>query len=239
MSRKTLPSRCSTRQLAELWDLTPARVNQFARGGQIQRGEDGKFDTREALTFRAARIAQFRDQAFEQRYGNRFASGEKAAPAKVLSRVTSAKKAPDPLALDEDEDPLALDADDDPLALDLEDEFEFVAPEKVVNAMDSVVAQSNELVSLRAQKLRIDLARAENKARHEAGELIDRKSVEKTGHDLGRMVANILRNIPSEIAALFQDPDIRAETRAKMQQRIDQIMHALHKAASEASSKDE
>lgn len=227
-----LPARMDPSELADLWGLTKARVHQFVREGRLTKGADGKIDTREALAFRAAKLATHRGQILDQRYGNRFKAGDKAALSKTEQLTRERAFATD--------DPLALpdDDDDDPLALP-EPETAPAAMVEQPSGMDEALRRSNELADLRAQKLRAELARVELRRQREQGEVVARVDVHKAAYSAGKLVASILRNLPSEIAALFTDPETKSEVRAKVQQRVDQVQHALYTAGKEAAAESD
>jgi hypothetical protein len=85
------------------------------------------------------------------------------------------------------------------------------------------------------QQARLDMALANIEGRKlrtqkESGSLIPRTEVAASGFEAGKVAAMILQNLPSEIASIFADPNQKDEVRAKVQQRVDQMQHAIHSA---------
>lgn len=115
------------------------------------------------------------------------------------------------------EDREVLGLDDEPLA-----------------AGPSVIhGDGGRLLALRAQKLEGEIERNRIRAARESGELVPREAVHVAGFKAGKLISGILQNVPAEIAAIFAEPERKAEVRAHMQTRIDQVLHALHSALKE------
>lgn len=233
-----LPARLDPSELAEIWSLTKTRVLQFVREGKLKRGADGKIDTQEALAFRSVQVATFRGQVLHQTYGNRFQNGDNASPTKAQLAAEAEVMGRDPLAIDDllaIDDPLELD---DPLAIE-EQPVEPVFTAPPTSSMAEVLAAGNQLQELRAEKLREEIEHRRTRRLADAGVLISRSDVRKNGQSAGKLVASILRNLPSEIAALFVDPNTKSEVRSKVQGRVDQIQHAIYAALKQAAGEEE
>ena len=98
--------------------------------------------------------------------------------------------------------------------------------------------QGNLLTQLKLQKMRAEIERVNLRKQREAGEVVLKTDVHKAGADAGKLIASILRNLPSEIAAMFVDPETKADVRTKVQERVDQAQHAIYVAAKRAAGED-
>ncbi len=102
-----------------------------------------------------------------------------------------------------------------------------------IDSAKPTYGDGGRLIELRARKLESEIGRSEIKAQRESGELVLRSRVHTSGFKAGKLIASILSNLPAEVAAIFAEPERKAEVRAHMQTRIDQVMHALHSALKE------
>lgn len=85
----TMGRRVSTKQLAEIWIVTPERVGQIARAGKIHKGQDGLFDLDAAMTFRKQQISDQEVNTLLKTYGSRHGT---TTGMKVLDHLLSAEE---------------------------------------------------------------------------------------------------------------------------------------------------
>lgn len=200
-----LPRKLPARDIAILFGVSEQRISQLKRKGVLKPDSSNMYDVQEAMQMRGFQMSEHGVRVIGQEYGN---GTGKVAPAKI----TPLNAVPEMSA--EDREILGLDVD-----------MSTVAP-----SPNSAIAAQTRISELREQKLQAELDRARTRARKEAGELVERAQVQSSYIAAGALIANILQNLPAEIAAIFADPDTKAEVRLKVQTRIDQTQHALYSA---------
>jgi phage terminase Nu1 subunit (DNA packaging protein) len=202
-----LPRKLPAKGIAILFGVSEQRISQMKRRGQLTPDSSNLYDVQQAMTLRGFQMSEHGVRVIAQEYGN---GTGKVAPAKIVPVTTPTE----PQLSAEDREALGLDV-----------EISQVAP-----SPNSQIAAQTRISELREAKLRAELDRAENRLRKERGELVERVQVQRSFVQAGALVANILQNMPAEIAALFPDPEMKAEVRRKVQMRIDQTHHALYSA---------
>lgn len=201
-----LPRKLPAREIAILFGVSEQRISQLKRKGALKPDSSNMYDVKEAMNMRGFQITEHGQRVLTQTYSN--ATG-KVSPPKIV--------------------PLTEMSAEDREALGIE-----IDPATIAPSPNSVVASQSRISELREQKLRAELERAETRAKRERGELVDRAEVHTSFIAAGALIANILQNLPAEIAMIFADPDKKAEVRLKVQTRVDQAQHALYKALKDA-----
>jgi phage terminase Nu1 subunit (DNA packaging protein) len=208
-----LPAKLPARGIAILFGVSEQRISQLKRKGVLKPDSANMYSVKEAMQQRGFQMSEHGLRVVGQEFGN---GTGKVAPAKI----TPINAVPEMSA--EDRETLGIEIDE-----------ATVAP-----SPNSVVAAQSRISELREQKLRAELARAETRAARERGELVERAAVHTSFVEAGALVASILQNLPAEIAAIFADPDKKAEVRLKVQTRVDQAQHALYKALKDCGQDD-
>lgn len=196
------PRRLPARGIAILFGVSEQRISQLKRKGHLKPDANNMYDVAECLKVRGFQVSEHGARVVAQTYGN---GTGKIAPPKI-EPVNGAALS--------DEDRELLGIGDAPIA----------------PSPNSVVAQTSRLTALREEKLQAELDRARTRAARERGELIERAAVQSSFVSAGALIANILQNLPAEIAAIFADPETKSEVRLKVQTRVDQVQHALYTA---------
>lgn len=197
-----LPRMLPAKGIAKLFGVSEQRISQLKRKGVLTPDSTNLYSVEQAMQVRGMQMQEHAVRVIAQEYSN--GTGQ-VAPAKV-SPLTQ-----------EDREALGIEVD----VLDTS----LVKP-----APSGTFAAQTRLHELREQKLQAELDRARTRARREAGELVERVKVQSSYIAAGALIANILQNLPTELAAVFADPDTKAEVRRKVQTRVDQAHHALYAA---------
>lgn len=196
----------SVRELCEVWNLTETRIYQFINGGKLKKGADGKVDTQEAFAFRASQLDENTARSMFQTYGN----GSGSIDRKIAAHLADAG-----------ED--YVDADDF-----LSDE-----PSSPKDAHKEVLAKAVEkqsrLTELRAQEAEFKLQRLMRREAIEDGKFIERKEVYRMALHAGAEIKTMLQTLEHEIAAKFEDHDVRSEVRATVGNAVDRCLYAFAK----------
>lgn len=204
-----IPRKLPAREIAILFGVSEQRISQLKRKGVLKPDSANMYDRDEAKRQRGFQMSEHGVRVLMQTYGN---GTGKVAPPKITPFTDMSA---------EDREALGI------------------APEEtVVASPNSVVAAQTRISELREQKLRAELARAETRNARERGELVERAAVHTSFVEAGALIASILQNLPAEIAAIFADPDKKAEVRLKVQTRVDQAQHALYKALKDSGQDD-
>lgn len=207
-----LPRKLPAKGIAILFGVSEQRISQLKRKGQLNPDSSNLYDVKEAMQLRGFQMSEHGVRVIGQQYGN--GTGQ-VAEAKI-----------NPI----NEVPMS---DEDREALGIEIDIKQVAP-----SPNSAIAAQTRISELREQKLQAELDRAKTRAAREAGDLVERTKVQSSFIAAGALVANILQNLPAEIAAIFADPATKAEVRLKVQTRIDQTHHALYQALKDFGTDD-
>lgn len=208
-----LPRKLPARGIAILFGVSEQRISQLKRKGALKPDSMNMYDVQQAMQMRGFQMSEHGVRVIAQEYSN---GTGKVAPAKVNPTTV------DPGLSDEDRETLGITVD----------------PATIAPSPNSVVAAQSRISELREQKLRAELDRAETRARRERGELVERAEVHSSFIAAGALIANILQNLPAEIASIFAEPDKKSEVRLKVQTRVDQAQHALYKALKDAGQDD-
>jgi hypothetical protein len=207
-----LPRKLPAKGIAILFGVSEQRVSQLKRKGQLTPDSANMYDVAQARQLRGFQMSEHGVRVIGQQYGN------------GTGQVTQAKITP------LNEVPMSAE---DREALGIEVDIALVAP-----SPNSAIAAQTRISELREAKLQAELDRARTRASREAGELVERAKVQSSFIAAGALVANILQNLPAEIAAIFADPATKAEVRLKVQTRIDQTHHALYSALKDFGTDD-
>lgn len=207
-----LPRRLPAKGIAILFGVSEQRISQLKRKGQLTPDSANMYDVAQARQLRGFQMSEHGVRVIGQQYGN------------GTGQVTQAKITP------LNEVPMSAE---DCEALGIEVDIAAVAP-----SPNSTIAAQLRVSDLREQTLRASLDQKLLKLKREAGELVERAKVQSSFIAAGALVANILQNLPAEIAAIFADPDTKAEVRLKVQTRIDQTHHALYSALKDYGEDD-
>lgn len=199
------PPRMSVRELCEVWNLTETRIYQFIHGGKLRKGPDGKVDTQEAFAFRASQLDANQARALFQTYGN----GSGPIDRKIAAHLAQ-------------EEPDYVDADDF-----LSDEPS--PPRTHKQVLSAAVERQTRLTELRAKEKEVQLQRLMRREAVEDGKLIERKEVYRAAQHAAAEVKVMLGTLEHEIAALFQDHDVRSEVRSKVGNLTDRCLYAFAK----------
>lgn len=200
-----LPRKLPAKGIAILFGVSEQRISQMKRRGQLTPDSANMYDVQQARQLRGFQMNEHGVRVIMQDYGN--GTGKVSPP-----KITPLNEVP-PMSAEDRE------------ALGIEVDMATVAP-----SPNSQFAAQTRLQELREQKLQAELDRAKTRARREAGELVERAQVQSSYISAGAMIANILQNLPAELASIFADPGTKAEVRLKVQTRIDQAHHALYAA---------
>ena len=200
-----LPRKLPAKGIAILFGVSEQRISQMKRKGQLKPDSANLYDVQQAMQLRGFQMSEHGVRVIGQEYGNGTGA---TSPAKIT-----------PV------NPVSQMSAEDSEALGIEVDIATVAP-----SPNSAIAAQTRISELREQKLQAELDRARTRAKREAGELVERAQVQSSFIAAGALVANILQNLPAELAAIFADPDTKAEVRLKVQTRIDQTHHALYSA---------
>ncbi|MGZ6199173.1 MAG: hypothetical protein ACXWNL_16175 [Vulcanimicrobiaceae bacterium] len=207
-----LPRKLPAKGIAILFGVSEQRISQLKRKGQLTPDSANMYDVNQAKVLRGFQMSEHGVRVIGQQYGN------------GTGQVTQAKITP------LNEVPMSAE---DCEALGIEVDIATVAP-----SPNSAIAAQTRISELREQKLQAELDRAKTRAAREAGELVERARVQSSFIAAGALVANILQNLPAEIASIFADPATKAEVRLKVQTRIDQTHHALYSALKDFGTDD-
>ena len=202
MSEK-LPRKLPAKQIAILFGVSEQRISQLKRQGKLNPDSANLYDVQEAMQMRGFQMSEHGVRVVAQQYSNGTGA---IAPAKVVALTNSIELSA------EDQEVLGVDMT------------------QTRSSPNSVVAAQSRISELREAKLRADLDRAQTRLMRERGELVERAAVQSSFIAAGQLIANNLQNLPAEIAAIFADPDKKAEVRLKVQTRIDQMQYALFSA---------
>lgn len=197
-----LPRKLPAKGIAILFGVSEQRISQLKRKGQLNPDSTNLYDVQEAMQLRGFQMSEHGVRVIGQQYGN---GTTHVAPAKI-----------NPV-----NDVPAMSAEDAE-ALGIEVDIRTVAP-----SPNSTLAAQSRVGDLREKKLRIEIDRAETRARREAGVLVESAAVHTAFVKAGATVAGLLQNLPDTLAALIPDPEAKAEVRATVRSQIDRIQHAL------------
>lgn len=200
-----LPRKLPARAIAILFGVSEQRISQLKRKGQLTPDSANMYDVQQARQLRGWQMSEHGVRVIGQEYGNGTGA---ISPAKITPLN------PVPQMSAEDCETLGIAVD-----------MATVAP-----SPNSAIAAQTRISELREQKLQAELDRVKTRARREAGELVERAKVQTSYIQAGALIANILQGLPAELAAVFADPDTKAEVRLKVQTRVDQAHHALYAA---------
>jgi dGTP triphosphohydrolase len=200
-----LPSRLPAKGIALLFGVSEQRISQLKKKGLLKRGDDGKYSVADARSLRGFQMNEHGVRVTMQTYSN--AHGEQS-PAKITATT---------------------DLTDDEI-LGVTSVTEAVESGIIAPSPSSHFAANARLMELRERKLQADVERAELRTQQQAGSLIERTTVQDSFVTAGKLIGTILQNLPDEIAAVFADFNKKAEVRAKVQTRVDQMQHALYQA---------
>lgn len=200
-----LPKKLPAKGLSILFGVSEQRISQLKRKGILQSDANNMYNVAEALKARQLRATEHGARMVAQTYGN--GTGQ-VAPPKVELTTAPAEVVLSP----EDRETLGIEVDS-------------LAP-----SPNSHFVAASRMNELKEQKLRAEIERVETRAKKERGELVERAAVQSSFVSAGQLISNIMQNLPAEIAAIFADPDKRAEVRLKVQTRVDQAQHALYSA---------
>jgi len=211
-----MAKRLNGAELAREWGVSRNRVFEMRRDGRLTRGEDGKYDLDEANRVRALALEKHGHKMLLVQNANRYGT----TPAKAAALAQN--------LTDEEADFLGLDPPSPPPS---------AAPVvgQTKDLANAALAQTALIGQLRAQKMQIELNRAQQKADIEAGLYVLKTDVRRSGNDAGKIIAALLATLPTEIAALFDDPKMKDEVYARVSDRCDQMQHAMHRALSAAT----
>ena len=207
-----LPRKLPAKGIAILFGVSEQRISQLKRKGQLTPDSANMYDVAQARQLRGFQMSEHGVRVIGQQYGN------------GTGRVAQAKITP------LNEVPMSAG---DREALGIEVDIATVAP-----SPNSAIAAQTRISELREAKLKAELDRAQTRAQREAGELVERAKVQSSFIAAGALVANILQNLPAEIASIFADPATKAEVRLKVQTRVDQTHHALYSALKDYGEDD-
>lgn len=197
-----LPRKLPAKSIATLFGVSEQRISQLKRKGLLHPDNSNLYDVEEAMRVRGFQMSEHGVRVVAQQFSN------------GTGQVADAKITP-------------LNG----VELSAEDREVFGVDMAQTRASPhSVVAAQSRLSELREQKLRAELDRAEARLKRERGELVERAGVYSAGVSAGQAIANILQNLPAEIASIFAEPDKKAEVRLKVQTRCDQAQYALFNA---------
>ncbi len=197
-----IPLKLPAKGVAILFGVSEQRISQLKRKGLLTPDAENMYETKQAIGMRGFQMSEHGVRVVNQMYSN--GTGQ-LAPAKVT-----------PISIDmSPEDMEALGIDTAPT----------IAP-----SPNSAFAANERLRDLKEQTLQANLDRARTRADKDRGILVEREQVLSSHVSAGALIANILQNLPAEIAAIFASPDVKTEVRAKVQTRVDQIQHALYSA---------
>lgn len=208
-----LPRKLPAKGIAILFGVSEQRISQLKRKGQLNPDSTNLYDVKEAMQLRGFQMSEHGVRVIGQQYGN--GTGQIAQ-----AKINPINDVPDMTA--EDAEALGIEVD--------------IA--KVAPSPNSAIAAQTRISELREQKLQQELDRAKTRAQRERGELIERAKVQSSYIAAGALIANILQNLPAEIAAVFADPATKAEVRLKVQTRVDQTQHALYQALKDYGNDD-
>lgn len=208
-----LPRRLPAKGIAILFGVSEQRVSQMKRKGQLTPDSANMYDVQQAMQCRGFQMSEHGVRVIGQQYGN-------GTPHVAPAKINPVNDVPE-LSV-EDRETLGIEVD-----------IAAVAP-----SPNSAIAAQTRISELREQKLQAELDRARTRAQREAGELVERAKVQSSFIAAGALVANILQNLPAEIASIFADPATKAEVRLKVQTRIDQTHHALYSALKDYGEDD-
>ena len=209
-------TRLSVQALARHFSLSSERIYQLVRSGQLKKGADRRIDLAEAEAWRQTSISTHPTRTL--------------ATANSNGRFISEPKGIALLMSDADFDRDLFGDDAAPAAP--------VAPRPVSSVRDTVqrtVDGANILVELRQEELRLRIDQRKQKALADAGMVIERAVVRNQGMEAGKIIMGLLNGLPTEIAGIFVEPERRAEVRAKIQERVDQMAFALHASLAQAT----
>jgi hypothetical protein len=207
-----LPRKLPAKGIAILFGVSEQRISQLKRKGQLTPDSANLYDVKQARELRGFQMSEHGVRVIGQQYGN-------GTPHVAQAKITPLNEVP-------------MSAEDRE-ALGIEVDIATVTP-----SPNSAIAAQTRISELREQKLQAELDRARTRAQREAGELVERSRVQSSFISAGALVANILQNLPAEIAAIFADPATKAEVRLKVQTRIDQTHHALYAALKDFGTDD-
>lgn len=204
VTHPTIPLKLPAKGIAILFGVSEQRISQMKRKGQLTPDADGLYSVKAAREFRGMQMSEHGVRVVAQTYGNGLGG---LAPAKVTP-TTEAE------LTDDERDVLGIEVD----------------PATVKPSPHSQFAATERLTGLRSRKLEAEALRAETRAQRERGELISRAEIDSAFASAASVVSSILQGLPAEIASIFADPEQKNEVRAKAQERVDQMQHALHSA---------
>lgn len=197
-----LPRKLPAKSIATLFGVSEQRISQLKRQGKLHPDSANLYDVQEAMQLRGFQMSEHGVRVVAQQFSN------------GTGQIAHAKITP-------------LNG----VELSAEDREVFGVDMAQTRASPhSVVAAQSRLSELREQKLQAELNRAETRLKRERGELVERAGVYSSGVTAGQAIANILQNLPAEIAAIFAEPDKKAEVRLKVQTRCEQAQYALFNA---------
>lgn len=199
-----LPAKLPAKGLAILFGVSEQRISQLKRKGLLKPDANNMYPVKEAMAMRGFQLSEHGVRVVAQSYSNGTGS---VSPPKGVALTADALLSP------EDREALGIGADT-----------------PVTPSPNSTVAQTSRLTELREQKLQAELDRAKTRAAKERGELVERAEVHSSFLTAGALIANIMQSLPSEIAAIFADPNTKAEVRRKVEDRISQMQHSLYTA---------
>lgn len=186
--------------------VSRVRIQQLINTGALRCGEDGKIDPDDLAACRKTQITK--------------------NPKKVLFNQPTNGKEIFPSGMSK---MMGLDSEGWPL-LEGSETVSELGDRAHQSSMTDALAANLRISAMREQKLRGELDQMEFKRRRERGDFLERKIVEDSGHEAMKIVASLLQNLPTEIAAIFADPETKAQVRTKVQERVDQMQHAMHKS---------
>lgn len=199
-----LPRTLPAKGIAILFGVSEQRISQMKRKGILRPDSSNRYSVEEAMRQRGFQMSEHGVRVIAQEYSN---GTGKVSPAKI-NPTNEVGLSP------EDQEVLGIAVDE----------------AQVAPSPNSTFAAQSRISELREQKLRAELDRAETRAAKERGELVERARVQTSYVAAGALIANILQNLPAEIASVFSDPGTKAEVRLKVQTRVDQAHHALYAA---------
>lgn len=206
-----MSTRLSVAELARRYKISPTRVYQLLAVGLLTKGKDRKIDLAEADRWREASMLKHPAQTLTTANSNGFfISAPKGAPVDLDAEFDAA---------------LLADAPAPP-----------EPPRAPTPGAQTARSQAEEINALRMRKLQGEIDLAQHKRQREAGLLIEKSTVRDQGIEAGKIVTSLLNALPTEIAGIFADPERRSEVRAKVQERVDQMIYALHAAVAAAEA---
>ena len=211
-----MKKRMNGAELAARWGLSRQRVHEICKDGRLKRGVDNKFDVDEAGQVRAVILAKHADKALVVSNSNRY--GTTPPKAALIAEDLTPEEA-------------------ELLGIEPAVEEQQVQV-SVKEAASSALQQTRLINELRAQKMKLEIKRAEDRAAREAGLYVAKAEVRKHGAEAGKIIAALLGSLPTEIASIFSDPRTKDQVFAKVRERCDQMQHSVHKALTAAVPDD-